>query len=70
MIPGPYSLCKVSFPTQGSDAATYTTLSYGYTSAKSALHEREKIALRAGVPVGEVAVIRFIDAEEGDRFVD
>jgi hypothetical protein len=70
VIPGPYSLCHVTFPNPDSDSTTYTTLRYGFDTAASAHSSIEEVALAAGVPSDEVAVIRYVDEEEVDRFTD
>lgn len=68
MIPGPYSLCHVTFPAADSDAAIYRTLRYGYDTASSALQARETVAREFSVPEDEVVVLRVIDAEEQAEF--
>jgi ACT domain-containing protein len=70
VIPGPYSLCHVTFPDPESDSATYTTLRYGYDTANEALSDLEVVAGEKGVPSDEVAIIRYVDVEEIDRFID
>ena len=70
MIPGPYSLCKISYESEDSDSLVYTTLSYGYDTASQAYAERAKIASEAGIPEDDVCVIRQIDPEESAEFTD
>lgn len=67
MIPGPYSICHITFP-DDSDSPTYRTVSLGYDTAGSAFSKREIIAKENSVPVDELVVIRFIDAEESGKF--
>jgi hypothetical protein len=68
VIPGPYSLCNVTFPDPKSDCATYETLTYGFDTAASALANIEEVARAAGVPNGEVMIIRYVDLVEVDQF--
>jgi hypothetical protein len=70
VIPGPYSLCHVTFPDPNSDCATYTTLRYGFDTANEALSALEVVAGEKGVPSDEVAVIRYVDPEESDQFTE
>ena len=67
MIPGPYSICHVTFP-EDNDSPCYRAVSWGYDTAGSAFSKREKIAKEESIPVDELAVIRFIDPEESDKF--
>jgi len=61
MIPGPFSICHVTFPDQQSDAPVFQTLSYGYDTGQSAHDQLEKIAQEAGVPIDECTVIQIVD---------
>ena len=63
MIPGPYSVCQISFPPE-SDAAIYTTIRSGYDSAEEAFKDIPVIAREEGIPEEELVVIRFVDREE------
>lgn len=67
MIPGPYSICHVTFP-DDSDGGTLRTLIYGYDTAKDAFNAIERVAADHGVPAEDCAVIRWIDEEEADDF--
>jgi hypothetical protein len=68
MIPGPYAICRVTFPDPSSDSPTYVTLSYGYDTASGAYARLQERAKQAGVPEEECAVIRHIDREEAGEF--
>jgi len=57
MIPGPYSVCKISFPEEDSDAATYVTIKYGYDTAEGAFEDISKLAEEEGIPVEDLVVI-------------
>lgn len=70
MIPGPYSICHVSFDHQGADEAAYITLRYGYDSASQAYAALPAVAAEAGIPADDCAVIRHIDREEAEAFRD
>ena len=62
MIPGPYSICRTSFPPE-SDAAIFTTIRSGYDSADEAFADIPVIAREEGIPEEELVVIRFVDQE-------
>jgi len=68
MIPGPYSLCEVSFKDEETDCPTYTTLSWGYDTAAQAYAARPKIAEENEVPEESICVIRVIDPGEAAEF--
>ena len=70
MIPGPYSLCEVTFEDEESDSATYTTLSCGYDTAAQAYAARPKIAEENEVPEESICVLRVIDPGEAAEFSD
>jgi hypothetical protein len=67
MIPGPYSICHVTFIEQ-SDAPILKTLRYGYDSAEAAYRDLNKIAIQANISADECTVIRYIDSEEALQF--
>lgn len=70
MIPGPYSICRVDFPDADSESAVYTTLIWGYDTAKDAYAHMEQVAKDNGCERSDCIVIRDIGEEESDRFVD
>ena len=63
MIPGPFSVCRISFP-EDSDAPIYTTIRYGYDSATDAFDDIPEVAEQEDIPVEELVVIQFIEKEE------
>lgn len=69
MISGPYSICLIDFQDH-SDAATYRTLKHGYDAAADAFRNIESVARESNVDASACVVIRFIDAEDADRFAD
>lgn len=70
MIPGPYSICYIDAPEDGGDGAVYKTLKFGYDSAAEAYRELAAVAAEEEVPADECTVIRYIEAEEAERFSD
>ena len=65
MIPGPYSVCRVSFPEEDSDATRYDTVKYGYDTAEHAFSEIPELAEEEGIPAEDLVVIKFIEKEGG-----
>lgn len=63
MIPGPYSVCKISFPPD-SDAAIYETIKYGYDTPADAFSDIPALSQEEGIPAEDLVVIRFIDRVE------
>lgn len=70
MIPGPYILAHATETDHQTDGLTYRTLAYGYDTAQQALDGRAAIAAQHRIALSEIAVLRFIDVEEADRFLD
>jgi|LakMenEpi03Aug12_release.lakeMendotaPanAssembly.Ray.scaffolds.fasta_scaffold1033158_1 hypothetical protein len=67
MIPGPYSICHISFLDE-SDAPTFKTLCFGYDSAEAAYLDLSFIASQQNMPADECTVIRLIETEEASQF--
>lgn len=67
MIPGPYSICRISFPDEDSNAATYETIKYGYDRADDAFAELREVAEEEGLPPDEMVVIKFIDKDRPEE---
>ena len=63
MIPGPYSVCRISFP-QDSDAAIYTTIKYGYDSAEDAAEDIPELARAENIPTEDLVVIKWVGTKE------
>ncbi|MBA7495685.1 hypothetical protein ES702_06274 [subsurface metagenome] len=62
MIPGPFSICRISFP-EDSDTPIYTTICYGYDSAEEAFDDISEVVDQEDIPVEELVVIQFIKRE-------
>lgn len=67
---GPYSVCKMSEKDDGSDSFIMTTIKWGYGSADEAFNAIPSIAKIENIAQENLAVIRLIDKEEKDRFID
>ena len=67
MIPGPYSICRISFPDEHSDAATYETIKYGYDTAEDAFADIPAVAEEEQIPAQDLVVIKFVDREMADN---
>mgnify|MGYP000983964715 CR=1 FL=1 len=66
-MPGPYSVCHVTFP-GGQDSATYRTLSSGFNSASDADDALADLASNFDVSWQECVVIRLIGTSEINQF--
>jgi hypothetical protein len=69
MIQGPYALCRIELP-EDKDYPNYITIRYGYDTAKQAWEARAAIAAEEGINESDLAVVRPIESEEIERFVD
>jgi len=67
MIPGPYSICRISFPDEDSDSATYETIKYGYDTASEAFRDIPTVAQEEDVPAEDLVVIKFVERESFDE---
>ena len=63
MIPGEYSVCRIAFE-EDSDAATYSTIQYGFDTAEQAFGAIPGIARDENIPEDELVVIRFVEREK------
>ena len=66
MIPGPYSICRISFPDEHGDAANYATIRYGYDTAEDAFDDILTVAEEEDLPTEDLVVIKFVDREMTD----
>ncbi len=69
MIPGPYALCR-TYLSEDSDFPSYITVRYGYGTAKQAWDARATLAAEEGIEETDLAVVRPINPDEIDRFID
>jgi hypothetical protein len=69
MIPGPYALCRTYLP-EDSDFPSFITVRYGYDSAKQAWNARAVLAAEEGIDETDLVVVRPIDQDEIERFID
>ncbi len=60
MILGPCSICKVDL-VENSDSPIYTTLVWGYDTARVAYNELARVAEEDGMSADACCVIRHID---------
>ena len=67
MMPGPYSICRISFPEEDSDAATYTTIRHGYDTADEAFRDMPTVTEGEDIPTEDLVVIKFVDREMTDE---
>ena len=68
MIPGPYTVVRVTFPDEGSDAPTLETIRYGYDTASQAFSDIAKLAEEVGDSPEDLCVIRAIERDEAGDF--
>ncbi len=64
MIPGPYAVCELTYPDEGSDAPIFRTIKHGYDTAEHAFSEIPSLAEKEGVPAEDLVVIKLVDKED------
>jgi hypothetical protein len=70
VMPGPYIVCKVSIPDPSTDSARLDIVKYGYDTASDAHGDLPNLADEKEICQDELVVIRVIDREDAERFVD
>ena len=70
MIPGPYLIAHATYEDADSDRPTLRTVRSGYDSAAAAVKDLPTIAKDEQVPLDDLVVVRWIEREEAERFVD
>lgn len=69
MIPGPYALCRMHLP-EDSEFPSFITVRYGYDTAKEAWGARAALAAEEGIEETDLVVVRPIDQDEIESFID